>query len=61
MDRDKYFYNVATGEVEHGRQSHSDVLMGPYDTAAEASRALEIAAEKTEQWDEEQLRWEEES
>jgi hypothetical protein len=61
MERDKYFYNVATGEVEHGRQSHSDVLMGPYDTAEEASRALQIAAEKTEQWEEEERRWQEDA
>ena len=31
--------------------------MGPYDTEDEASRALEIARQKTERWDEEDRAW----
>lgn len=54
-----YWYNVATGKVEtdEDRSQDADVL-GPYDTEAEAARALETARENTERWDEEDRRWE---
>lgn len=56
-DSSEYFYNIRTGQVEHGRQSKGDDLMGPYASQEEASRALEIAREKTEKWDEEDRQW----
>lgn len=53
-----YWYNVETGEVEtEENRSRGEDVMGPYATAEEASRALEIAREKTERWDEEDRAW----
>jgi hypothetical protein len=55
-----YWYNVSTGQVEsEENKSQSADLMGPYDTEAEAARALETARERTEAWDEEDRRWDE--
>lgn len=51
-----YWYNIRTGKVE----AHDDPerakggdLMGPYETEAEATNALESARKRTEAWDEE--------
>jgi hypothetical protein len=53
-----YWYNVDTGKVETDEtKGRGDELMGPYDTEDEASRALEIARQKTERWDEEDRAW----
>jgi hypothetical protein len=55
-----YWYNLRTGGVEtEANKSQSDDLMGPYDTEADAARALESARERTEAWDEEDRKWEE--
>ncbi|MEJ5915801.1 SPOR domain-containing protein [Pseudokineococcus sp. 1T1Z-3] len=56
IERTAWFYNVVTGEVEHGPQSLGRRLMGPYDTEAEARKALETARARTEAWDEEDER-----
>lgn len=52
-----YWFNIETRQVEtdENRSQNADV-MGPYDTEAEAAAALQIAREKTEQWDEEERR-----
>jgi len=55
-ERTAWFYNVTTGEVEHGPQSLGRTLMGPYETREEAARALEAAAARTRTWDEEDRR-----
>lgn len=52
-----FWFNVKTGQVEEGHQSKGEDLMGPYSTAEEASRALQIAREKTEKWDAEDREW----
>ena len=53
----KYWYNVATGQVEEdANTSRKDDLMGPYESRAEAERALEAARERTRAWDEEEQR-----
>ncbi|MFN8082892.1 MAG: methionine aminopeptidase [Candidatus Lutibacillus vidarii] len=53
-----YWYNVNTGKVEtDDTKSRGEIVMGPYDTEDEAVRALEIAREKTEQWDAEDRAW----
>ena len=52
----QYWFNTKTGQVEQGddpERARSADLMGPYDSQADASRAYEIAAEKTEKWDDE--------
>jgi hypothetical protein len=53
----KYWFNTKTGQVEHGRQSLWSHLLGPYDTAEEAARALETARHRTETWDDDDERW----
>jgi hypothetical protein len=55
-----FWYNVETGKVEPDEtKSRGEDLMGPYETEAEAARALETARERTERWDEEDRAWEE--
>jgi hypothetical protein len=51
IDEDnQYWYNDQTGEVEKGPQSLAIDRIGPFATAEEASRALEIVRERGEQW-----------
>ncbi len=53
-----YWFNVGTKQVETDEtRSKGDDVMGPYDSEAEAARALESARERTESWDEEDRRW----
>lgn len=57
MDDDEQFYfNIDTRQVERGRISDWRHLMGPYATEEEASRALEIAAQRTRDADLEDAR-----
>ncbi|GGA58031.1 hypothetical protein GCM10011490_04870 [Pseudoclavibacter endophyticus] len=49
-----YWYNTRTGEVEHGKQSIASDLVGPFATAAEASRAPERLQENARRWAEEE-------
>ncbi|MEJ5944612.1 SPOR domain-containing protein [Pseudokineococcus basanitobsidens] len=51
-ERTAWFYNVSTGEVEHGPQSLGRTLMGPYGTREDAQHALETARARTRAWDE---------
>ncbi|WP_084103374.1 hypothetical protein [Demequina sp. NBRC 110056] len=53
----QYWFNTRTRTVEKGRQSSWEHLMGPYDSEAEASRALEKAQERTEAWDDDDAEW----
>ncbi|WP_299520723.1 methionine aminopeptidase [uncultured Serinicoccus sp.] len=53
----QYWYNTKSGQVESevdDERARSADLLGPYASEDEASRALEIAREKTERWDEEE-------
>ncbi|WP_122261639.1 methionine aminopeptidase [Ornithinimicrobium cerasi] len=53
----EYWFNTKTGQVESGGdpgRARSGDLMGPYATEDEASRAYELAAERTAAWDEEE-------
>lgn len=54
----QWWYNVATGQVESDdtRSQGADVL-GPYASEQEAARALELARERTERWDEADREW----
>jgi hypothetical protein len=55
-----FFYNTRTGAVEE-RENKSQIkdLLGPYQTRAEAERALETARARTEAWDREDAEWDE--
>lgn len=55
-----FWFNVGTGQVEtDDTRSKGDDVMGPYDTEAEASGALESARKRTEKWDDEDRAWSE--
>jgi hypothetical protein len=53
----EYYFNTATRMVEKGRQSSWEHLMGPYDTLEQAQQALEIARDKSDEWDEDDAAW----
>ena len=55
-DSKKYWYNLTTGEVEHGYVSPSVDRAGPFDTAEEAARAPEVIKERSRAWAEEDRR-----
>ncbi|QPZ40059.1 SPOR domain-containing protein [Paramicrobacterium chengjingii] len=50
----KYWYNLKSGEVEHGYVSPSVDRVGPFDTQDEASHALDRLAENSRKWAEEE-------
>ena len=55
-----YWYNVDTRQVEQDGNTHpKDNLMGPYDTLDDAQNALQRAAERTKQWDDDDREWDE--
>lgn len=41
---DKWYFDPKTGDVTQGKEGAWEDRMGPYDTRAEAARALETAA-----------------
>lgn len=47
----EYWYNLSTGQVEHGPQSSWKHLLGPYKTHAEAAQALEKVQQRNEEWE----------
>jgi len=51
-DSGKYWFCVRHHRVEHGPDMCAPIdRLGPFATEAEASRALEKAAERNEDWD----------
>jgi hypothetical protein len=48
-----FWYNLRTGEVEQGFVSQSVDRVGPFETHAEAERALEILRANSAKWAEE--------
>jgi len=60
MDGPQFWYNLRTGQVEtEANRSRGEDLMGPYASYDEAAHALQKARERTEEWDEEDRRWDE--
>lgn len=59
MAQPEFWFNLRTKQVEEGRQSSWDDLMGPYATREEAAQALEIAKRRNEQADEDDRAWRE--
>lgn len=52
MSEGKFYYCIKHHTVEGEQGCKAADRLGPYDTEAEASRALETAAERTKDWDE---------
>ena len=50
----EWWFNVKTGEVEHGPQSLHVDRVGPFRTREEALRANEIIAERARHWAEQE-------
>ncbi|MGO3146937.1 MAG: methionine aminopeptidase [Leucobacter sp.] len=48
-----YWFNTRTNEVEEGPQSLAIYRIGPFDTRAEAERALDVVAERAKAWNDE--------
>jgi hypothetical protein len=54
----KYWYNVDTGEIQTDEtKSRGELVLGPYDSEAEARNALAAAKARTEQWDAQDREW----
>jgi hypothetical protein len=54
----QFYYNLKTGQVEElAKKSQSKDVLGPYPTRAAAEAALETARKRTEDWDEQDRRW----
>lgn len=50
-DDEKWYYCTKHKRVEGEEGCRAADRLGPYDSAEKASRALEIAAERTKEWD----------
>lgn len=48
----EYWYNINTGEVEHGAKSSWKHLLGPFESYGEAAQALQRVRENNERWEE---------
>ena len=46
----EYWFNLKTKEVEVGKQVAAIYRIGPFDSHADAARALEILAERSRAW-----------
>lgn len=55
-DDAKYWFNMKTGQVEHGLKSASVDRVGPFDTEVEASHALEKMRANSKKWAEDEAR-----
>lgn len=51
--RTEWWFNTKTNEVEEGPQSLGTDRLGPFETREDAARALEIIAERSRKWAEE--------
>ncbi|WP_173923961.1 SPOR domain-containing protein [Agromyces sp. Marseille-P2726] len=49
----QFWYNMRTGEVEQGFVSPAPDRVGPFQTRAEAERALDVLRENSAKWAEE--------
>jgi hypothetical protein len=51
---EEFWFNLKTGAVEFGKLSPSSYRVGPFATRAEAERAIELLASRSQKWDEEE-------
>ncbi len=50
-----FYYNIRTGQVEQlASKGQSKDLLGPYTSRESAQQALDLARQRTEQWDEQE-------
>lgn len=47
-EKDEYWFNTVTGEVEQGKQSLALNRLGPFESREEAANALHILKERSE-------------
>ncbi|WP_311477884.1 SPOR domain-containing protein [uncultured Gulosibacter sp.] len=52
----QYWYNTRTGEVERGKQSPANELLGPFETADQALHAYDRLRANAAAWAEEDAR-----
>jgi hypothetical protein len=50
----EFWFNMQTGEVEEGKQSLALYRIGPFDNREDAENALEIIAERSAAWADEE-------
>jgi hypothetical protein len=50
----EFYYNVVTHQVEEGKVSAWNDLMGPYPTREAAAKALETASARSQKWEAEE-------
>ncbi len=53
----EYWYNTVSGQVEEGRLSPWDQVMGPYATREDAEHAMERARQRSDSWDDDDEQW----
>jgi len=53
----EFWVDLASGEVQQGRQGLGANRMGPYPTREAAQHAFDTARARNEAWDEEDRRW----
>lgn len=54
----QWWYCLLHNKVEPDEGCPNSERLGPFDSAEDASRALEIAAKRNEQWDQDEDTWE---
>ena len=52
-----FYYNIGTGQVEREGESKAKDLLGPFATAEEAAKALDIVREREERKEAEDQQW----
>ncbi|MBN6777864.1 SPOR domain-containing protein [Pseudoclavibacter alba] len=55
-DKQEFWFNTKTGQVEEGKQSLASDLLGPFGSSEEAARAPERLQENARTWAEEEAR-----
>ncbi|MCZ9308243.1 hypothetical protein ACUY3K_05990 [Corynebacterium uberis] len=55
---DKWYFQPSTGEVTQGPATGFEDRMGPYNTREEAAAALETAAQRNKEFDDQDEAWE---
>jgi hypothetical protein len=50
----EFWFNLKTGQVEFGKLAAASYRVGPFDSEAEAHKALETLANRAQKWNEEE-------